>query len=104
TIVMSATYRQSSVLTPDHQEKDPENLLLARAPRFRLPAEMIRDQALKLSGLLSPKLGGPSVKPYQPADLWSAFTFQSKSEYDTNYYDPGTGEDLYRRGLYTYWK
>jgi len=103
-IVTSATYRQSSVVVPEAREKDPENLLLARAPRFRLPAEMVRDQALKVSGLLSPTLGGPSVKPYQPDDLWSAFTFQNNDEYDTNYYEPDTGENLYRRGLYTYWK
>jgi mono/diheme cytochrome c family protein len=103
-IVMSATYRQSSVVTEEGRAKDPENILLARAPRFRLPAEMVRDQALKVSGLLSAKLGGPSVKPYQPDDLWSAFTFQNNDEYDTNYYEPDKGEDLYRRGLYTYWK
>jgi hypothetical protein len=103
-IVTSATYRQSSVVTPEYREKDPENLLLARAPRFRLPAEMLRDQALKVSGLLSEQLGGPSVKPYQPDDLWSAFTFQNNDEYDTNYYEPDKGPNLYRRGLYTYWK
>jgi hypothetical protein len=103
-IVTSATYRQGSEVTPEHREKDPENLLLARAPRFRLPAEMVRDQALKVSGLLNEQLGGPSVKPYQPEDLWSAFTFQNNDEYDTNYYEQDTGANLYRRGLYTYWK
>lgn len=103
-IVMSATYRQSSEVTPDRREKDPENLLLARAPRVRLPAEMVRDQALKVSGLLNEELGGPSVKPYQPEDLWSAFTFQNKDAYDTNYYEQDKGSAVYRRGLYTYWK
>ena len=103
-IVMSATYQQSSVLQPIHQQKDPENILLARAPRFRLPAEAIRDQALKISGLLSPTLGGPSVKPYQPDKMWSALTFQNMDMYDTNFYRPDQGEKLYRRGLYTFWK
>lgn len=103
-IVMSATYRQSSRQTELHQEKDPQNLLLARMPRLRLPAEAIRDQALAVSGLLTPTIGGPSVKPYQPAELWSALTFQSMDEYDTNFYEQDTGEKLYRRGLYTYWK
>ena len=69
TIVMSATYRQSSKATPDLLQKDPENRLLARGPRVRLPAEMVRDQALAISGLLVEKIGGPSVKPYQPAGL-----------------------------------
>ncbi|GMW01385.1 MAG: hypothetical protein AMXMBFR84_25220 [Candidatus Hydrogenedentota bacterium] len=103
-IVMSATYQQSSVLTADHREKDPENLLLGRAPRFRLAAETVRDQALAVSGLLSPAIGGPSVKPYQPADVWSSLTFQNMDEFDTNFYVQDTGDKLYRRGLYTYWK
>jgi len=103
-IVMSATYRQSSKTTKEKQEKDPANVLLSHMPRTRLPAEMIRDQALAASGLLNPAIGGPSVKPYQPADLWSALTFQNMDEYDTNYYVQDTGDKLYRRGLYTYWK
>ena len=70
TIVMSATYRQSSKANADLYEKDAENRLLARGPRFRLPAEVLRDQALAISGLLVEKTGGPSVKPYQPAGLW----------------------------------
>ena len=69
-IVMSATYRQSSHVTPALLQRDPENRLLARGPRVRLPAEMIRDQALFVSGLLVEKIGGPSVKPYQPPGLW----------------------------------
>jgi len=103
-IVMSATYRQSSVQSASQREKDPENILLAHAPRFRLPAEMIRDQALTISGLLNPAIGGPSVYPYQPEGMWSSLTFQNMGEFDTNYYKPDTGENLYRRGLYTYWK
>jgi len=97
TIVMSATYRQSSRVTPELLEKDPDNRLLARGPRFRLPAEMIRDQALAASGLLVEELGGPSVKPYQPPGLWEELSFM-----DT--YEPDSGEKLYRRSLYTYWK
>ena len=95
-IVTSATYRQSSKATPELLQKDPENRLLARAPRFRLPAEMIRDQALAVSGLLVERIGGPSVKPYQPAGLWKELSGQD--------YVQDTGEKLYRRSLYTYWK
>ncbi len=73
-IVTSATYRQSSQVTPDLQRRDPENRLLARGPRLRLPAEMIRDQALAASGLLVARIGGPSVKPYQPPRLWKELT------------------------------
>ena len=69
-IVMSATYRQTSAVTPERLARDPQNRLLARGPRFRLPAEMIRDQALAVSGLLVRKTGGPSVRPYQPPGLW----------------------------------
>jgi hypothetical protein len=104
TIVMSATYRQSSVVTASNREKDPENKLLGHAPRTRLSAEMMRDQALKAGGLLNPQLGGPSVKPYQPEDLWSALTFQNTDEFDTNFYKQDTGDQIYRRGLYTFWK
>ena len=103
-IVMSATYRQSSVLTAAHREKDPENILLGRAPRLRLPAEMLRDQALTVSGLLNEEIGGPSVFPYQPEGMWSALTFQNMNEYSTNFYTPDTGNKVYRRGLYTFWK
>ena len=75
-IVTSATYRQSSKVTPELLQRDPENRLLARGPRFRLPAEMIRDQALLVAGLLVEKLGGPSVKPYQPEGLWKELAMQ----------------------------
>lgn len=103
-IVMSATYRQSSAVTEELLERDPRNLLLARAPRFRLRAEMIRDQALKLSGLLNGEIGGPSVFPYQPPAMWSSLTFQNMDEFSTNFYTHDTGDKVYRRGLYTFWK
>lgn len=97
-IVMSAAYRQSSEATPDLLQRDPENRLLARGPRFRLPAEMIRDQALSAAGLLVEKIGGPSVKPYQPEGLWKEISMQDMD------YVQGHGDDLYRRSLYTFWK
>jgi mono/diheme cytochrome c family protein len=96
-MVMSATYRQSSKITPELLQRDPENRLLARGPRFRLPAEMLRDQALAVSGLLVEKIGGPSVKPYQPPGLWKELTGGDD-------YIPDKGEGLHRRSLYTYWK
>ncbi len=96
-IVTSATYRQASAVTPALLERDPYNTLLARGPRFRLEAELIRDQALAVSGLLSTKLGGPSVYPSQPAGIWSF-------AYNTEKYVPSTGEDAHRRGLYTVWR
>ena len=97
-IVTSATYRQSSKATPEFAQRDPENRLLGRGPRFRLPAEMIRDQALFVSGLLAEKLGGPSVKPYQPEGLWKEISMQDME------YKQSQGRDLYRRSLYTFWK
>jgi hypothetical protein len=97
TIVTSATYRQSSNVAPALRQKDPENRLLARGPRGRLPAELIRDQALAVSGLLVEKVGGPSVRPYQPAGLWKELTGAEE-------YVQGHGEDLYRRSMYTFWK
>ncbi|NOX55671.1 MAG: DUF1553 domain-containing protein, partial [Planctomycetes bacterium] len=97
-IVTSATYRQSSRVTPELLRRDPHNRLLARGPRFRLPAEMIRDQALALSGLLSRKRGGPSVYPYQPPGLWRA-AFNGQRKWPTS-----QGEDRYRRALYTFWR
>ncbi len=97
-IVTSATYRQSSRATPTLLSKDPRNRLLARAPRVRLEAEMVRDQALALSGLLSRKIGGPSVFPPQPAGLWQA-AFNGERTWTTS-----SGEDRYRRGLYTFWR
>jgi mono/diheme cytochrome c family protein len=96
-IVTSATYRQSSRVTKELLDRDPDNKLFARGPRLRLSAEMIRDQALFVSGLLVEKQGGPSVKPYQPAGLWNELS-------GTGDYKPDTGENLYRRSLYTYWK
>jgi hypothetical protein len=97
TIVMSATYRQSSKVTPELLQKDPENRLLARGPRYRLPAEMIRDGALAASGLLVEKQGGPPVKPYQPPGLWQEL--QGGGGYKED-----DGDSLYRRSLYTYWR
>jgi hypothetical protein len=97
-IVTSATYRQSSKVTPERLAKDPRNRLLSRAPRFRLEAEMVRDQALMLSGLLSRKMGGPSVYPPQPPGLWQA-AFNGQRTWPTS-----AGEDRYRRGIYTFWR
>lgn len=100
-IVNSATYRQSSHVSPLLRERDPNNVLLARAPRIRLSAELIRDNALAASGLLTPVIGGPSVKPYQPADLWREM---SSGDQPDRAYVQDHGANLYRRGLYTYWK
>jgi hypothetical protein len=99
-LVMSATYRQDSRVPPELRAVDPENRLLARGPRYRLSAEMIRDQALAVSGLLVEKLGGPSVKPYHPPGLYE----QVVSGSSANTYVQEKGESLYRRSLYTYWK
>jgi mono/diheme cytochrome c family protein len=96
-IVTSSTYRQSSAVTLELLARDPDNRLLARGPRLRLSAEMVRDQALAASGLLVEQVGGPSVKPLQPAGLWSELT-------GADDYVPGSGPDLVRRSLYTYWK
>lgn len=98
-IVTSATYRQSSRATPDILERDPENRLMARGPRFRLPAETVRDNALAISGLLRGKVGGPSVKPYQPEGLWEEVSVERKAKYV-----PDDAEGLYRRSMYTFWK
>jgi hypothetical protein len=97
-IVTSATYRQSSRVTPELLRRDPHNRLLTRGPRYRLEAEMIRDQALALSGLMSRKIGGPSVYPPQPDGLWQA-AFNGERTWATS-----QGEDRYRRGLYTFWR
>jgi hypothetical protein len=96
-IAMSATYRQSSRAPAELLARDPENTLLARGPARRLTAEMLRDQALAESGLLAEKIGGPSVKPYQPAGLWEIAMGNPK-------YEQGHGEELHRRSLYTFWK
>ena len=98
TIAMSATYRQSSRSTAESLARDPINELLSHGPVKRLTAEMLRDQALASSGLLVEKLGGPSVKPYQPAGLWEELAMGRPR------YDQGKGDDLYRRSLYTFWK
>jgi hypothetical protein len=97
-IVMSNTYRQSSRVTPELLERDPENRLLARGPRFRLQGEFIRDNALSASGLLVPTIGGPSVKPYQPPGLWQEVSINNIR------FEQDHGEKLYRRSLYTYIK
>jgi len=101
-IVTSRTYRQSSKVSPSLLERDPSNLLLARGPRYRLPAEMIRDNALAISGLLDrARIGGPSVKPYQPGDLWREMAYGDSAD---KAYLQDHGPDLYRRGIYTFWK
>jgi hypothetical protein len=100
-IVLSATYRQSARATPQLMEKDSTNRLLARGPRFRMDGEMLRDTALASSGLLVEKIGGPSVKPYQPGGVWEAGSHQIS---DTKEYVQDHGDGLYRRSLYTFWK
>lgn len=100
-IVMSATYRQSSAITGDKLSTDPENIYLSRGPRFRLPAELVRDLVLESSGLLVHKIGGPSVKPYQPPGLWEMAT-SGRGQLAT--YRQDHNESLYRRGLYTFIK
>jgi hypothetical protein len=98
TIVTSATYRQSSVPTPAQLAADPENREHARQSRFRVEAELVRDHALAAAGLLSPWIGGPSVKPYQPARYWEMLNFPTRD------YDVDRGEAQYRRGLYVWWQ
>ncbi|MSO21788.1 MAG: DUF1553 domain-containing protein [Acidobacteria bacterium] len=100
-MVTSASYRQAAVSTPLKLEKDPENRLLSRGPRFRMDAEMIRDYALAASGLLVPAIGGPSVKPYQPDGVWETVAMFSSN---TRFYRPDSGSNLYRRSLYSFWK
>ena len=97
-IVTSATYRQTSVVSPRLLEADPYNRLLSRGPRYRLPAHVIRDQALAVSGLLVEQIGGASVRPYQPSGLWADFSFGKIK------YTPDSGSKLYRRSLYTFWR
>ncbi|HEY3940042.1 MAG TPA: DUF1553 domain-containing protein, partial [Bryobacteraceae bacterium] len=100
-MVTSATYRQSAAATPEKIEHDRDNRLLSRGPRFRMDAEMIRDYALAVSGLLVPKIGGPSVKPYQPPKVWETVAMDVSN---TRFYKADTGDGLYRRSLYTFWK
>jgi hypothetical protein len=101
-IVLSATYRQDRSASPELFARDPENRLLARGSRFRLPAEVIRDQALQISGLLKQRVGGPSVYPYQPPDLYKGIVVAAN--YPGTKYIESKGDDLYRRSLYTFWK
>ena len=99
-MLCSASYRQSSKIRPELQEKDPDNHLLARGPRYRRSAEMVRDNALAVSGLLNPQLGGPSTFPYQPSNLWKeVMTHTFFPEYEVD-----SAKGLYRRSLYTFWK
>jgi hypothetical protein len=100
-MVMSATYRQSGKSTPQQLAKDPRNLLLSHGPRFRMDAEMLRDVALQSGRLLVDRIGGPSVKPYQPPNVWEQVSYPTS---DTLIYMQGHGEALYRRSMYTYWK
>jgi hypothetical protein len=97
-MLMSKTYRQSSLASEELRQRDPYNVLLARQARFRLDAEMVRDNALSVSGLLNEKIGGPSVKPYQPAGYWAMLNFPKRD------WVADHGENQYRRGLYTYWQ
>ncbi len=101
-LVLSATYRQSSAVSPALLARDPENRLLGRGPRVRLAAELIRDQALAVSGLLTPRIGGPSVYPYQPEKLYEGLVVGAA--YPGTQWGKGIESDLYRRSLYTFWK
>jgi len=103
-IVMSTTYRQSSHVSPTLIEADPNNQWLSRGPRFRLQAEFVRDAALQVSGLLVNRIGGPSVKPYQPAGLWREISHYGSSPATAQVFVQDHGEKLYRRSMYTYWK
>jgi hypothetical protein len=100
-LVTSSTYRQAATATREKLEKDRENRLLSRGPRFRMDGEMIRDYALAASGLLVKKIGGPSVKPYQPEGVWEAVAMIGSNTRD---YKRDSGENLYRRSMYTFWK
>jgi hypothetical protein len=100
-IVTSATYRQDSRVTPELLEADPENLLLARGPRFRLDAEILRDNALFVAGLMDATMGGKGVKPYQPEQIWEPVGFVGSNTRD---YKQDSGSALYRRSIYTFWK
>jgi hypothetical protein len=104
-IVTSATYRQSSKVTPELLARDPENRLLARGQRWRLQAEFIRDQALAVSGLLNREIGGASVAPYQPSGLWQELASRGDSKnWSAQFFVQSHGKDLYRRTMYTFWK
>ncbi|MBL9134288.1 MAG: PSD1 domain-containing protein [Verrucomicrobiales bacterium] len=104
-ILTSAAYRRDSRVTEEHFQKDAENRLLARGPRFRLQAEFIRDQALAISGLLEGRIGGASVSPYQPAGLWEELSMREDSKnFSAQFFVQSKGADLYRRSMYTFWK
>jgi hypothetical protein len=94
-MVTSASYRQSAAVTPEKLERDPANRLLTRGPRHRLAAELVRDNALAISGLLNPAIGGPSIKPYQPPGIWDGTDAEYVQDHGTN---------LYRRGMYVFWR
>ena len=98
---MSATYRQAAITTPEKLEKDRDNLLLSRGPRFRMDAEMVRDYALTVSGLRSDTMYGPGVRPYQPSSIWNMVGLPQGN---TRKYQQDQGEKLYRRSIYTFWK
>ena len=98
-IVMSATYRQSSSVPENVREADPDNTFLTRGPSYRMSAEQVRDNALAASGLLTQRIGGPSVLPYQPAGIWEALATRNAVKYVQNH-----GDSLYRRSMYTIWK
>jgi hypothetical protein len=100
-MLTSAAYRQSAAVTDVKLARDPENRLLSRGPRFRMDGEMIRDYALLTSGLLSKRIGGPSVKPYHPEGVWEAVAMKGSN---TRFYEQDSGESLYRRSMYTFWK
>lgn len=100
-VLLSAAYRQRAQVTPVKAEKDPDNRLLSRGPRFRLDGELVRDYALAASGLLVPQIGGPSVKPYQPDGVWEAVAMIGSN---TRFYKHDEGDGLYRRSLYSFWK
>jgi hypothetical protein len=100
-MAMSETYRQSAAVTEEKLKKDPENRLLARGPRFRMDGEVVRDYALAAAGLLSPRIGGPSVRTYQPDGVWEAVAMIGSN---TRFYKRDEGEALYRRSVYWFWK
>ena len=102
-LATSAAFRQSSRVMPELRQRDPDNRWWARGPRYRLPAEAIRDQALAVAGVLDARVGGPSVRPYQPAELWRELAY-NPDEYTAQVFVPSTGADLYRRSVYTFWK
>ena len=100
-MLLSDTYRQSALVTPEKLKKDPENRLLSRGPRYRVDGEVVRDAALAVSGLLDPTVGGPSVKPYQPEGVWEAVAMNGSN---TKFYKRDDGQKLYRRSVYWFWK